>query len=89
MNDEILLKQLVRQMKILNIWVSLFGGLVVIGLLVMGFLMYQVVMFVQETNSKIENVKDGISSSVDVKGKACNGDGTVTTFLRENTATCN
>ena len=87
--DEQLLKQLVRQMKILNIWVSLFGTLFIVALIVVGVLLYQLITFLGETNRKIESVKTDVSSSVDVQGQACSSDNALGTFLRDSTDVCN
>lgn len=83
MNDE-LLKQLLRQMKIMNFWVTLFGTIVVIAIITLATLIYQVVQVIDRTNTQINNVKTEISQSADVKKQVCDGDGKFAMFLRSS-----
>jgi len=83
MNDQ-LLKQLIKQMKILNFWVTLFGGIMLVAIIIIGFLLFQLASFIGKTNEKIDNA----TSSVDIKQKACDGDGSFSEFLNSKTAAC-
>lgn len=73
--DELLLKQLVRQLKILNVWISIFGTLILLALVVLGVLVWKVVSFVNDTNQKVENLTTQTRESLDFKSKVCNSDG--------------
>jgi hypothetical protein len=87
MNEQ-LLRQLVRQMKIMNFWISLFGSFFVIALLVLGILLWQVVSFVNDTNKKIDSLKTQTSDTLNVKKQACEGNSDFTRFLKDKTKAC-
>ncbi len=85
--DDILLKQLVRQLRIMNIWISIFGSLILVSLIVLGILVFKVVSFVNDTNKKIETITTQTKQSLDVKAKVCDTD-TVGGFLQDKTSVC-
>ncbi|MCB9819934.1 hypothetical protein H6796_01365 [Candidatus Nomurabacteria bacterium] len=88
MKNEVLLKQLVRQVKILNFWITLFGSLFLVGIVIAGFLLWQVVAFIGQTNQKIEDMKTSASDSLNVQKKTCESDGKIGSWFRENTEVC-
>ena len=47
--DEVLVRQLVRQLKIINFWITLFGTVIVVALIVLGILVFKVATFVRTT----------------------------------------
>ncbi len=85
--DEILLKQLVRQLRLLNIWISIFGTLILVTLAILGYFVFKIVTFVNDTNTKIDNITTQTKESFDVKGQVCESDG-VGGFLRDKTGIC-
>lgn len=85
--DELLLKQLVRQLRVMNIWISIFGTLILATLIVLGFLVFKVVNFVNDTNQKIENIKTQTQETLDFKAKVC-GTQSVGGFLQGSTNIC-
>lgn len=87
MNEQ-LLKQLVRQVKIMNFWITLFGVIMVASIITLAFLIFQVVQVIQKTNTQLSNVKTEISQSMDIKAKVCEGDSGLTQFLHSSGA-CN
>ena len=88
MNNEVLMKQLVRQMKIMNFWVSLFGSMIVVGMVIAAFLLWQVVSFVNETNKKIDAVRTSTADSLNVSKKACEGTDDFSKWLQKNSGLC-
>lgn len=72
--DGVLLKQLIRQLKIMNFWISVYGALILVVLIIMGYLVFRVVTFVHETNQKIENISEQTKESLDFKSKVCKSD---------------
>ncbi|HEX8389952.1 MAG TPA: hypothetical protein VF597_00860 [Candidatus Saccharimonadales bacterium] len=84
MNDlnEQLLRQLVRQMKIINFWITLFGTIVVAAIIALGILIFQVVKVIEHTNEQLSGVTSQLKSSVDVKSDVCGGSGDVAAFLQ-------
>jgi cell division protein FtsL len=78
--DEQLLKQLVRQMKILNFWVTFFGVLFVAALAIAGFMLYKMVTFVHQTEQKIDSIQAKTSQTLNVQNQLCS-DATLKTLL--------
>lgn len=85
--DELLLKQLVRQLKIMNIWISIFGGLILVTLIILGVMVYKVVTFVNDTNAKIDTITSQTQETLDFKSKFCGSD-SLGGFLRDRTEIC-
>jgi hypothetical protein len=44
--DEQVARQLTRQLKIINFWITFFGTIIVVTLLILGFFIFKMVMFV-------------------------------------------
>lgn len=82
-------KQLVRQLKVLNFWVSFFGSIVIIVMLVLTFLVFKVVTFVGDTNTRIDNIKTSVTDELNAKKKLCEGEGAVSNLVKERTNFCN
>jgi hypothetical protein len=87
MND-VLLAQLIRQLKIINFWISVFGTLILAVLLVLGYLVFKVVTFVDNTNKKIDSISQQTKESLDFKAKLCSTN-SVGGFLADKTKVCN
>lgn len=86
--DEKLLKQLVKQLKFLNFWITTFGILLLIGLAIIGFMIYQMITFVQDTRNSINEFKQNTTEQLDLKKQACGDDSAFGRFLRDNTQAC-
>lgn len=86
MNEE-LTKQLTRQLKLLNIWISVFGTLIIISFLIIIFLLFKVVTFVQDTSQKVSDLQQKASQSVDVRSQLCKSD-SVGSFLQDKSDVC-
>lgn len=87
MNED-LQRQLVRQLKILNFWITTFGVLFLIALGIIGFFLFQTVMFIKSTNDSIQNLKQSTTERLDVKKQVCDGDDAFSKFVRSAGA-CN
>ncbi len=85
--DEVLLKQLVRQLKIMNFWISIYGALILVVLAVMGYLVFRVVTFVNDTNKKIDNLTTQTKETLDFKSKVCKSD-SIGELLTSRTEVC-
>jgi len=70
MNEE-LTRQLVRQLKIINFWITLFGSLIVITLLLLGFLIFKVVTYVHNTEQKVTELRNKTTQTLNVKDDLC------------------
>ena len=69
--DEIVLRGLTRQLKILNIWITIFGSLILVALIICIILVVRVFMFVNETQDRITNLQEKAESSLNVKQQLC------------------
>ncbi len=69
--EEVVAKQLTRQLKIINFWISLFGSIIVIVLLVLGFLVFKMVTFVQSTEQKVTDLRNKTAQTLNVKDDLC------------------
>jgi hypothetical protein len=85
--DEVLLKQLVRQLRILNIWITVFGSLILAVLLVLGYFVFKLVTFVNDTNKKVEHLTTQTRDALDFKSKVCSSD-SFGSFLQGRTDLC-
>ena len=70
MNEE-LTRQLVRQLKVINFWITLFGSLIVATLLVLGFLVFRVFTFVHSTEQKVTDLRNKTTQTLNVKDDLC------------------
>ncbi len=81
-------KKLVKQLKLLNFWVSFFGSLFIIGMIITGILLYKVVAVVRHTTSSINNLQTSTTEKLDVKDQVCNGTGAFSEFVKNKTNAC-
>lgn len=70
MND-VLLKQLVRQVKILNFWVSFFGILFIATFVIAGILLFKAITYLHDAQKSIQNIQTKTSQTLDVQDQAC------------------
>ncbi len=70
--DEKVARQLVHQMKIMNFWITFFGSIIVILMLVIGFFTYKTVVFVRTTQQKITDIQTKTTQTLNVKDDICN-----------------
>lgn len=81
MNEE-LERKILRQLKLLNIWVSIFGTLLLVTLGIIGFLMFQAAMFVKDAGDKVTNFQQTTTEKLDVKAQVCGGNDGFADFVR-------
>lgn len=87
MNEQ-LERQLVRQLKILNFWITTFGVLFLLVLGVIGFFLLQAVMFIRTTNDSIQHFTQQTGETLDIKKKTCSGSDAFSNFVK-STGACN
>lgn len=80
-------KQLVKQLKILNFWITTFGVLMLLALGAIGFFLYQTVMFVKTTGDKITSIQQTTVEKLDVKKQVCSGTDSFSQFVK-STGSC-
>lgn len=83
MNDETA-SQLVKQLKRLNFWVTMFGTMFLISLAAIGFVLFQVITFVQRTGDKLQ----GVTGGLDVKQQVCQGTDAFSKWVKSITNAC-
>jgi hypothetical protein len=86
MNEQ-LTKQLIRQLKILNIWLAVFGVTMIIGFIVLGVLIFKIVTFMQDASDKINNLEQRTQKVLNTQKELCDSS-TVGTFIKRNTDVC-
>jgi sensor histidine kinase regulating citrate/malate metabolism len=85
--DEVLLRQLTRQLKVLNFWIATVGILVLAAIIVCIVLLIKVVTFVHNTESQLSDLQQKTSQTLDVKQKLCSSQ-SVTDFLQNKSSIC-
>ena len=70
MNED-LTRQLLHQLKIINFWITLFGSIIVITLLFLGFLVSRVVTYVHNTEQKVTDLRNKTTQTLNVKDDLC------------------
>jgi cell division protein FtsI/penicillin-binding protein 2 len=73
MNDD-QLKQITKQLKFIKFWLSFFGSLILITLLVLGYFVYQVITFTSNAAKELNSLQDQAKQSLDLKQKICAND---------------
>ena len=69
--DDVVARQLVRQLKIMNFWITLFGTVIVVTLLVLGVLVFKIVTFVHSTEQKVSDLQRKTTQTLNVKDDLC------------------
>lgn len=69
--DELTAKQLVRQLKIINFWITFFGVSFLIAFAILGILIFKAVTFMRSTEQKITDFQFKTSQTLNVKDDLC------------------
>lgn len=85
--DEVVLRQLTRQLKILNFWVTTVGVLLLAAVIVCIVLLIKVVTFVHTTETKINDLQQKTSQSLNVKQQLCTNK-SISDFLQTKSNVC-
>lgn len=86
--DEVLIRKLRRQIRLLNFLLSFFGILVVAGFVVTGILLFKLLTFTHNATSKLDNLQQQASSSLNVKQQLCSNN-SVSPLLKSESGLCN
>ncbi|MBC7708061.1 hypothetical protein H7Y63_02460 [Polaromonas sp.] len=70
--DEVVLKQILRQLKFLTFWVTLFGTIIIIAFMLGSFALYKVVVSANNSVKKLENFQQQTVKTLNVKDDLCN-----------------
>lgn len=77
-------EKLLRQLKILNFWITTFGTMMLLSMLVIGFFAYQAAMYVKSASDKVTNIQQQTSQTLDFKSQLCAGNDQVAQLLRSS-----
>lgn len=86
--DENLQRQMIRQLKILNFWITTLGILTIVGLAIVAYMLYQVMAFAQRASNNIQQFQQSTSQQFNVRDQACDQEGSVGEYLRNQTKLC-
>jgi sensor histidine kinase regulating citrate/malate metabolism len=85
--DEYVQRQLVRQLKLLNFWITTVGILILASIIVCIYLLIKVVTFVHHTESQLSDLQQKTTNSLNVKQKLCTNK-SITDFLQTKSDVC-
>lgn len=85
--DELVVKQLTRQLKVLNLWLSIFGTIIVVALVVIGVLIYKIVSFAHHTADQVNDIRSKTSQTLNAQKKLCDSDN-LNKLLDKKTSIC-
>lgn len=86
--DENIQRQLLRQLKILNFWITTMGILLLTALAIIGYLLFQIIVFVRDTSQQLQQVRESTTQSLDLRQQACAEPGAFGDFLRRQGDIC-
>lgn len=86
-HDNKIIKKLARHIRILNYLLAFFGLLIITGLVIIGFLLYQIITFAQNINQRIENTTNQLDVRGDAQKQICT-DKRLGEFLKQNSDIC-
>ena len=81
-------RKLTKQLRWLNINLTIFGVMAVGGFLVVAFLLFQIMLFLQDAGNKVQSLQNSTTQQLDIKSQLCNGTDSFSTFLKTNTDAC-
>lgn len=85
--DEVVLRQLTRQLKILNFWITTVGILILTAVIICIVLLVKVVSFVHDTENHITSLQQKTEQSLNVKQQLC-GNASIKSVLQNKTEPC-
>lgn len=85
--DEILARQLTRQLKLLNFWIRLFGIMMLIGFIIIGILIYKVITFTHNVENKFTSLQQKTEQTLNVQKQVCDSS-TFGNLLKKDTGAC-
>lgn len=80
--DKEIEKQLLRQLKILNFWLASFGIIMLLGLGVIGFFLFQAFTFVKSAGDNFSSFQKTTNQTIQAKDQLCNSDSQLGQFLK-------
>lgn len=81
-------KQLIRQLKIMNTWMMIFGTAVLLCLVITGYMVWRVVTFTNRMEREVSELRTNVTEQLDVREQICSSDNTVTGVVTDLTNFC-
>jgi CHASE3 domain sensor protein len=81
-------KQLIRQLKIMNTWIMIFGTAVLLCLVITGYMLWRVVTFTNKVESDVTQIRSTVTEQLDVRSRLCSSDNAVTGAVTDLTNIC-
>lgn len=85
--DEVIIKQLTRQLRVLNIWLTFLGVVMIVGFVILGILIYKVLSFTHDVSNKFTTLQQKTEQSVNIQKQLCDIKN-IGTFLHKETTVC-
>jgi hypothetical protein len=85
--DEALLRQLTRQLKILNFWITVVGTLILASIIVCIILLFKVVTFVQNTADRVTSIQNSTKNNLNVQKQLCESKN-IGSLLQDRSSIC-
>lgn len=81
-------KKLLRQLKLINFWISFYGIIMIVLLGTLTYFIIQMVMFVRDTNQRIDSLRSAAADSVNIEKRLCEDGGTLGGIIKSQTNLC-
>jgi phosphoglycerate-specific signal transduction histidine kinase len=86
--DELLAKQLLRQLRILNTFLIGFAVTFLILFIVAGVFMYKAYREVQDAKESLNSLQQKVQGSVDIKAQLCDSKSTISDLIKNRSEIC-
>lgn len=81
-------RKLIRQLRLMNIWITLFGVILSVVLIVFVFFIYKAVSYVHTASDNISNIENKTSSTLDVQQQLCKDNSAFSAVIKDQTSIC-
>ncbi|MEO8105423.1 MAG: hypothetical protein ABI602_03750 [Candidatus Saccharibacteria bacterium] len=86
--DDVLLRKVSRQLKLLNFVVTAFGLLILASFAVTAVLLFKAITYVHTEATKLDSLQKQATQALDVKQQLCS-DKTISAFVKSQSGFCN
>lgn len=81
-------RRLVRQLRLLNTWIGIFGLIIAAVLIVFVFFIYTAVTYVHDASTSISNIQTKTDNALDLQKQLCSGSSTFNSLIKNQTDVC-
>lgn len=86
--DELLVKQLLRQLKIINTFMIILVVTFLTFFIVTGVVVYKAVQEVRDAKNSINSLQDKLQGNINLKTEICDSDSSVSDLLKNRSEIC-